>query len=490
MTYTVTSIARDKTNTMTRSLLQTAFFIAALVGATLPATAFAQEGTLPPNSPFRGGVPNGTATAETLSLSIADVLKRALDRNLGVLTMEDTVGEARGTRRAALAELLPHISAGITEARQTRNLAAFGFPLERTGFPALVGPFNTFDARLFLSQTIFDSGASSVARAESHQVTAASHSYQGARDLVVLVAANLYLQVISSDARAQSARAQRDTAQALFDQAQNLRQSGIVAGIDVIRAQVRLATERQHVTSAENQFQKAKLQLARVIGLPIGQAYTLSDQIPYIPAPQLTLEEVSERAYRERPDYLAAQERVRAAEARRRAVTLDGLPNLRVTADYGAIGLTVGTARSTFTVAGTVNIPIFDGGRRQGRAMETEAELRSRRAEAEDVRAQIDYDVRAAFLDLSATDEELQVATQARDLAGQQLTQARDRFTAGVANNVEVIQAQEAVALASEQYIEALYAFNVAKAVLARSMGTAEQTVLQFLSTAGSGGVR
>jgi outer membrane protein TolC len=365
-----------------------------------------------------------------------------------------------------------------------------GFPLQGTGFPTIVGPFNTFDARLFLSQTLFDSSAASDARAESHTVAAARHSYQGARDLVVLVAANLYLQVVTADARAQSARAQRDTAQALFDQAQNLKQGGIVAGIDVIRAEVRLATERQSVTSAENQFQKAKLQLARVIGLPIGQAYTLSEQIPYVPAPQLTLQEVMERAYRERPDYQAALEHVQAAEARRRAVSQDALPAVRVNADYGAIGLTAGSARSTFTVAGTVVVPIFDGGRRQGRAMETEADLRSRRAEADDLRAEIDYDVRAAFLDLQATDEQLQVATRARDLANQQLTQARDRFAAGVANNVEVVQSQEAVALASEQYISALYAFNVAKAVLARSMGTAEQSVLQFLSTVSSGSGR
>jgi outer membrane protein TolC len=305
----------------------------------------------------------------------------------------------------------------------------------------------------------------------------------------VLVAANLYLQTIAADARAQSARAQRDTAQALFDQATNLRQAGIVAGIDVIRAEVRLSTERQNVTSAENQYQKSKLQLARVIGLPIGQTFTLMEDLPFIPAPTLTIEEVMERAYRSRPDYLAALERVQEAEARRRSATGDALPAIRVNADYGAIGLSPGSAKSTFTVAGTVSVPIFNGGKRQSRVIETEAELRSRRAEAEDVRAEIDYDVRSAFLDLQSTGERLQVATRGRELAAQQLTQARDRFAAGVTNNVEVVQAQEAVALASEQYISALYAYNVSKAVLARSMGTAEQTVLQFLGGQG-GGVR
>ncbi len=473
--------------TSTFCIVFAAVLAAGLVVAA-PRVVLAQTGEgpqFPAGSIFRGGVPDGTATAGTIALSVADVIKRALDHNLGVLASEDAVDHARGVRRQALADLLPNVTGAVSEARQTRNLAAFGFPLEGTGFPTLVGPFNVFDARLFVSQALFDASAMRDARAEAHGVAAARHSYQSARDLVVLVAANLYLQTVSADARAQSARAQRDTAQALFDQAQNLRQAGIVAGIDVIRAEVRLATERQHVTSSENQFQKSKLQLARVIGLPIGQAYALSDQIPYVPAPMVVLQEVLDRAYRERSDYLAALERVQAAEARRSAVRGDALPAVRVNADYGAIGLTPGSARSTFTVTGTVVVPIFDGGRRQGKAIEMDAELRGRKSEAEDLRAEIDYDVRAAFLDLQSTDEQLQVATRARELAGQQLTQSRDRFAAGVTNNLEVIQAQEAVALASEQYIGALYAFNVSKAVLARSIGTAEQSVQQFLNGLG-----
>jgi outer membrane protein TolC len=299
--------------------------------------------------------------------------------------------------------------------------------------------------------------------------------------MVVLVAANLYLQVIAASARAESARAQRDTAQALFSQAGDLRQSGIVAGIDVIRAEVRLATERQRVTAAENELQKTKLEMARVIGLPIGQEFALSQDIPFVPVPEMTLQDALDRAYRDRPDYLAAQERVRAAEARKQAALGEGLPALRVNADVGAIGLTPGNARSTYTIAGVVSVPIFEGNRLHGRLLETDADLRQRRAEAEDLRAQVYYDVRAAFLDLQATGEELQVATRARDLAGQQLTQSRDRFAAGVASNIEVIQSQEAVALASEQYIGALYAFNVSKAVLARSLGSAEGAVQRYL---------
>ena len=431
-------------------------------------------------SPFAGGVPEGMASAQPIQVSIADAIRRALDHNLGVLQAEEEIDRARGARWRALSDLLPHVNAGITESRRKTNLEAFGFPL-RGEFPRIVGPFSIFDARLFVSQALIDLSALNSSRAEAHTVAAARHEYRSARDLVVLVSANLYLQALAAAARVETARAQTDTAQALYTQAQDLRQSGIVAGLDVVRAEVRLLTDRQRATAAENDFQKTKLQLARVMGLPIGQEFTLSDRLPQVPTPEMTMEEALARAYRERPDFLAAQERVSAAESAARAIKTDALPSLHVNADYGAIGLTATSALSTFSVTAAVNVPIFEGGRLRGRRIEAEADLRSRRSELEDMRAEIYYDVRTAFLDLQATGEELQAATRGRELAAQQLTQSRDRFAAGVANNIEVIQAQEAVTLANEQYISALYGFNVSKALLARSLGTAESAVQKYL---------
>ena len=427
-----------------------------------------------------GGVPTGTASPDILSLSALDVVTRALEHNLGVLLAEERIERSLGARRVALSELLPNVNGRLTGLRQKTNLEAFGFPL-RGEFPRIVGPFNVFDARVFLSQTVFDSRARNEARAETHRLAAERQSYRGARDLVVLVAANLYLQVLATAARADAVRAQLETSEALHVQAQDLRKGGIVAGIDVVRAEVRVATERQRATGAENDFQKAQLQLARVIGLPIGQRFRLSDDVPNVPIPEMSVEEALERAYRDRPDYLAALERVRAAEAERRAATGAQLPSVRMTLDYGAIGLSPSTALPTFNITGAVNVPLFEGGRAQGLALQADAELRDRRAEAEDMRAEVYYDVRSAFLDLQSTREELDAATRGRELATLQLTQARDRFAAGVANNLEVIQAQEAVALASEQYIAALYGFNVSKALLARSLGDAEDAVRRYL---------
>jgi outer membrane protein TolC len=200
-----------------------------------------------------------------------------------------------------------------------------------------------------------------------------------------------------------------------------------------------------------------------------------------LPAADMSLDQAVERAYAARPDYLAAQERIRAAEAARRAVVGDTLPSVRVNADYGDIGLSPSDSHVTYSVAGAVTIPIFQGGRTRGRLLEADANIRSRRAEAEDLKASIYYEIRVAFLDLDATSKQLAVAGTARDLAAQQLTQARDRFAAGVASSIEVVQAQDALAVATEQLIGAQYGYDLAKGALSRGIGTPEQLLRLIL---------
>ena len=175
----------------------------------------------------------------------------------------------------------------------------------------------------------------------------------------------LYLQALAADARVESARAQQQTAQTLYNQALDLKQSGIVAGIDVLRAEVQLNVQTNRATTAANDAEKAKLQLARVMGLPLGQNFVLDPALPELPDPDLTLEQAVERAYQTRADYQAALERVRAAEAARQAVIGEALPALRLNADFGDIGLSPSDSHSTFSVAGAVEIPIFQGGRTQ-----------------------------------------------------------------------------------------------------------------------------
>ncbi len=449
--------------------------VSAVLGALLIVAAPVAAQT--PNNPFLGSAPQGTVSAEPLPLSLKDALERALKYNLGLLLQEESMKAAHGARWRALASLLPNVSASTSELRQVINLDAYGFP----GEPSIIGPFNVFDARVYLSQPVVDLRALNDARAAAANERAEKLGVRSARDLVTLVAVNLYLESVAASSRIEAAHAQQETAEALFKQASDMKQSGIVAGIDVLRAQVQLQNQRQRTISAENEYEKAKLQLARAIGLPAAQTFTLTDRIPYAPLADVSLESALKTAFENRADYLAARERLTAAEASRRAAADDHLPTVHMDADYGTIGPTASDSHPTFRVAATLRVPIFDAGRSTGRRLESEAELNRRRAELEDFRGRVEYDVRAALLDLRAASQQLEAAQSNVTLAGQQLEQARDRYAAGVAVSLEVTQAQEAVAAASETFIGALYAHNLAKASLARAVGTAEQSVMSFL---------
>jgi len=426
-----------------------------------------------PTSPYFGSVSTGTITTEPVKLSVVDAIQRALQANVGLLLQQENEKTAGGARMRALADLLPNLSGSLRESRQVINLEAYGFPAP----DPIVGPFNVFDARVGLSQPVFDLEARNDSRAATFRQQAAKYGVRTARDLVVLVAVNLYLEAVAAGSRVEAAHAQQQTAEALLTQAQDLKSSGLIAGIDVLRAQVQAQTQRQRAISAENDFEKFKLQLERAIGLPIGQPITLTDTMPYAPVPPPPVE----RALHGRPDYLEAKSRLDAARASERAAFAALLPSLRFDADFGAIGQTISAAHNTYMMAATVRIPIFDGGRTAGRRIEAQSEIRQREAELADLRGRVEYEVRAALLDLNAADQQVQAAKTNVDLAGQQLQQARDRFSAGVAGNLELTQAQEAVATASETYISALYTHNLAKASLARSLGIAESAINSYL---------
>lgn len=441
------------------------------------ARAAAQGQPGAPANPFFGSRPKGTVSTEPLPLSVKDAVQRALQNNLGLLLQEESETSARGARWRALADLLPNVSGSLAARRQVINLQAFGFPAN----PPLVGPFNIYDARVVLSQPVVDLAAVNDARASSLSEKAAKYGVRTARDLVVLVTVNLYLEAVAQSSRMEMVHAQLQTAEELLKQAQDLKSAGVVAGLDVVRAQVQMQTQRQRSIAAENDFEKAKLQLAHAIGIPVGQPLTLTDSIPYSPLPMPAVDESIARALETRSDYLAAKSRVDAAQATSRAANAALLPSFHVDADYGAIGQTPGAALTTYTMAATVRIPIFDAGRTTARRIEAASALRQREAELADFRSRVEFEVRSALLDLRAAEQQLQAAQTSVQLAGDELRQARDRFAAGVAGNLEVTQAQEAVATASDTYVSALYSHNLAKASLAQALGIAESAVMAYL---------
>ena len=431
-------------------------------------------------NPFLGSVPSGEPTPGVLALTLKDSIERGLKYNLGLLLSEQSARAARGARLRVLSDLLPKVSWGTTESRQQLNLQAFGFS-SFPGIPSIVGPFNTFDTRAFLSQPILDFKALNGARSEAEKVKAMEFSFQDSRDLVMLVCADLYLAATAASSRVDAATAQLKTAQAIYDRAVDLKKAGTVPGIDVLRAQVELQAEQQRLMFVQNAFQKQKLSLARAIGLPIGQEFVLADTVPYTPTPTLPLDQALELALKSRSDFQSAVALVRAAESNKKAARGEGLPALRFNADYGDIGLSPGNSHGTFTVAANVRVPIFQGGLVRGKVLEADALLRERQAQLEDLRGRIDFEVRTAFMDLKSTADQVQVAMSAQNLANDQVKQAQDRFAAGVANSLEVVQAQEALANADENYISSLFNFNIARATLLRSMGQAENAAQQLL---------
>jgi len=431
-------------------------------------------------SPFAGSVP-AKLIPGVMPLSLQDAIIRGLKQNLGLLLSRADIRSARGQRWEQLSALLPHVTAAPDVEASKINLSELGL----TSFggitlPRSVGPFSYFDARAAVAQTLFDWKSINATRAAGQSLKSAAYTFKDARDLVVLAVGYVYLQAIADEARIDTAEAQVKTAQALYDQASDQINAGTSPDIDGLRTKVELQTRQQQLIQAKNNFAIQKLTVVRVIGLAPGQEFEFTDKSPYQPLENMTVDEALKRAYALRSDYQAAMTDVRAAEFSRKAAVAGYLPSLSFNADYGLAGSHPSTATSVADVRGTLSIPIFQGGSVHGDVMQADARLEQSHERLDSLRAQIDSDVRAALLNLQSSEDQVNVARSNIDLAEETLTQSRDRFSAGVTDTVEVVQSQEAVSSAHEQYISSLYSYNYAKISLVRALGIAEQGVKEF----------
>jgi outer membrane protein TolC len=286
---------------------------------------------------------------------------------------------------------------------------------------------------------------------------------------------------VAARARVASGRAQLETATALYQQNTQRRAVGLIAQLDVDRSQVQMLTQQQRLTSVQNDFAKQKINLARMIGLPPTDQYELSSDVSYAAAPAAALDDILQQARLQRADLKAAEAHVRAAERAVSAARAERLPSVNVNADYGAVGTTFSDAHNTYAIVGSVRVPIWQGGRASGQIQQAEAALAQRRAELDDLGGQIEGDVRKAFLDLQAAASQVDVAVKNRDVTRETLDLTRQRFDSGVSDNVEVIQAQESVAGAELDYINSVFAHNIAKLSLARATGQAAARVADLL---------
>ncbi len=431
-------------------------------------------------NPYLGGIPSGKLSATPMALSLEDAVSLALKQNLGGALATDAVTDARGEHWQALSELLPNVvtTTGFG-VHQINVRAAFGLTIPNE--PPIIGPFGYFDSRAYFTQSVFDWASVERARSAKAQLKSAEFGSKDIRELVVLVVVANYLLVIADQSEVKSATSQRDTAKALFQQASDQKTAGLASAVDVLRSQVQLQSRQQKLIRAQVDLAKQKLVLARAIGLPLGQRFEVTTHVPYQELTTPSLDEAIQSAYKDRADYQSQLNRVRSAELARKAASAERYPSIGVETDYGLSGVNPGSSHGTVDAAATLRIPVFQGGRVHGDVLRAQASLAEEEQRLEDLRARIDQQVRDAYLELQASGQEVSVEKSAVSLATQTLNQSRDRFSSGVTDDLEVVQAQDALAIANDAYIASLYSYNLAKISLARATGVAESRYSEYL---------
>jgi outer membrane protein TolC len=439
--------------------------------------------SLQPGGPFSGAVTVGTRSADPIPLSLSEAIRMGLERNLGALLSTDAQRTARGDSLIALSRLMPHLDLNVNETSQQLNLAAYGFS-GFPGVPTIIGPFGLFDARAKVSQQVFNLRWLYGKRASEEQLKSANLTVQDARDTVVMVVAALYWQAVAGASRIDAAQAQVSTAEAVYQQASDQREAGLAPRIDVLRAQVELQTERQRLIADQSEFEKQKLQLAEAVGIPSGQTIQLTDVLNFAAMVTVAPDEAIESAYQSRMDYQSQAAKVKAADLSRKSIRAARIPSLSFDGDYGTIGNSPASSHGTYSAKISLSIPVYAGGAERGADVQADAEYQRQRAILDELHGRIGFEIRSAMLDLKSSADQVEVNKSSVDLAQQQEIQARDRFAAGVTNNLEVVQAQQVLAAANENYIASLYGYNLAKVSLARAMGGTEKNLLAW----GAGG--
>jgi outer membrane protein TolC len=447
------------------------------------------------SGPYSGSMSSVTGMPFNGKLSLADALKRALSFNLGSVGAAQSARQTGAQLRIARAALLPNINGALSETVEQVDLAALGVrfnvPPPFAGlfhFPTVQGPFNYFSLGGSLSQNILNLTAIGNYRSARATARASQYSMEDARDLITLAVGGLYLQVLAAQARADAAQVQLDTANAVFQQSSEQHTQGVLGKLNVDQNQVRTLTEQQRVITLRNDLAKQKINLARLIGLPPNPAYVLTDTFPYSPAPVRSVEEAIARAEQDRADLKAAQAQVDAAAKAAAAARAERLPSLALSGDYQAIGTNPSQSHGAFAVVGTLNIPIWQGGRTSGEIDQAQAALAQRKAELEDTRSQIEAEIREVYLDLEAAAGQVEVARKNVDVAQETLEMARARMQAGVVNTLEVVQAQQTLSSAQLDLINSVFAHNLAKLSLARALGHADQQLPALLQPQASTG--
>ena len=420
-----------------------------------------------------------TAPPAPLRLTFSEAVHKALQANLGVLLAGARVDEAEGTRQRRMsAALLPRVNAQAYTSVQNRNLRAFGISLP--GMPNVVGPFSNYDVRVYAQQNVVDLQSYHAWKASEQTLETARMDERDTRDLIVRSVAALYLGAQSAEARAQAARTRVTDGETLLQLARDKHDAGTATGVDVLRAEVQLANDRQLLLEAENQFQQSLLALARNLGLSPATPLELAQPLRYADLRQDNPEALVPAALAVRADYLSLASQRKALAEQQQASRARFYPKLTVNGNAGELGRSIGSMTTTGAVQGQIDFTLFDRDR-NGEALELAARLRRIDGQMDDLRRGVEEEIREALLNLDSARQQVSVAQEGQQLAQRELRLAQDRFEAGTTNNIEVVTAQDELARAEENYILAVSRHVDAKCALARSLGDTEKNTTAFL---------
>lgn len=467
------------------------YFLSTLFLA-VPAAVWAGEAA--PREPLR------------LSLKRAVEIATSPEGSTYIQLSDENVKQAKSRSAEARSAFLPDIEAQAAQTTAMRSLAALGLDLATdqalinaenglTGIlaptekdllnaiirdiPRVIGPFNSVDVRVRVSQSVLDVSNISRYQASRAAVRAAASDRGNTDNSVSATVAKAYLAGLRADAGVEAYQANVALAEAVLKQSENQKNAGTGTGIEVTRAKVQLSNEKQHLLAVQNERSKAYLQLLRAMGLSLATELELTDKLSYEPTDAISVEQAQAEALKNRPDLKAQAEHETAARLNANAVKFERLPSLVAYADYGTTGINGGTVSllPTRDYGFALRVPIFDGGRRDARRAESASQFRQERVRTNDLREQIELDIRTALDSLHSAEEQFKVAEEGLTLTDSELTQARRRYEAGFATNIEVTDAQTRLERARDNRIDALFSYNAARIDLGRAMGNVRHMI-------------
>jgi outer membrane protein TolC len=414
-------------------------------------------------------------------LTLQDAIQKALQSNLSVLAAGTRVEEAEGTRMRRLSSaLLPRVNAQTYANYQNHDLQAQGLSFSGLPIPKVVGPLSNYDFRVYAQQNIVDLQSYRGFKASERALDAGKMDERDTRDLIVRAVATLYLNAQSAAARADSALSRVTDSETLYKLAKDKHDAGNATGVDVLRAQVQLANDKQALLIARNQLKQSLLELARNLGMSPATPLELAEPLIYQALQPQEIDAFVPAALEARADYLSLASQRQGLVEQQRASHARSYPKLSINGNFGEIGRSIGSVTSTGLLQGQIDFTLFDRDR-NGEAQEIASRVKRIDDQIADLRRGIEEDLREALLNLDSATEQVAVAREGQELARRELQLAQDRFQSGTANNVEVVTAQDELARAEENYILAVSSHVDAKFALARAMGDTEKNVLEFM---------